>query len=1262
MKSFLESQNYVLDEVLGIWSRLNYESISYSDGADIESLLHTKVEAVTDLRVLSEEIRKLCMDWESNYHLSAERVNILRPFSHHLVGSILEIGAGCGAITRFLGECGGQVLALEGSKRRAGIARSRTRDLDNVTVVAESFENLSTDIRFDVITLIGVLEYANKFTSGSGNRYISMLEQARRLLKPEGILIVAIENQFGLKYFAGAREDHYGLPMMGVEDYHCEEHARTFGRSELDKLLEYSGFTHREFYAAFPDYKFASSVISHSGLHADDFNAGSICAQSVRLDMQLPEFCHFSPELVWPGLSRNNLAMDLANSFVVIASPIGRSTLDDVMAFHYSTNRLEKYCKETRFTRLRDSSINVDRRMLNNGLMIVDGSPLLFECQPNELYVKGELLSQKLQKIVISNNWGYHEIAAFINEYFTCIKEIAVNEGYVVEGSNIDYLLPGSFFDAIPQNIIIDDNGNPHLIDREWISISNIRSAHLVFRMLLGLIGSLTRFGFPIGGERLTRRKFIEEAMDSAGFRLTNADMAYFVHFEAEVQSQIMGRLHDEYDWSPDVLLPMLNSASELIDRGRYITRLEGHIADFNLVNRSITDELCSLHEVIKTKEEDNNNLVNNIEENIRKISDINHAMDFLRNELENVILVKEDQEARINQLNENIAYLNKVSFELERVSKDYAKLVSSRSWLITKPLRFLFRVVRGEFSAAFSALFNLEAYRRLTRVRNAAAYILRGDISGFRQRLYFYRKDTAVVVAQQKLTRSKTMRWGIITTGHTLFVSHLLADQLRSLSWDAEILINIPDEFDHDLYIVLCPHAFDRLPPGERRIVFQMEQSISSRWFTDDYIKLLESSLAVLDYSLVNIENLVKKGIIYPHVYYIPIGASSAYGGNSLVCNKKHDVLFYGDSLSSPRRRKMLEALSKSYSVTIVGETFGQDMIDILNQARVIVNIHYYENALLETPRIQECLSLGLTVVSESSQDQSDYPEICDAVIFFEEGSIKNMIDSVGLALDLPNLPVEKSVQNSNARFSFMFSRFLISMGFLPASHIINVRPNLPAGVDMFALSLPETIGRRRVFNSVCPPGCVVFDGIRRRPGWIGCGLSYAVLARHALKQGLKTITVMEDDVILPDDFTSSYELIKSYLDIRGGGWDIFSGVIAHLHSDTKIINVEEFGGRTFVTIDKMTSTVFNIYNQKALALLTQWDPEYSDAEKNTIDRYLESQKNLRVVVMLPFFVGHREEVYSTLWGFQNSRYLDLISESEEALKSMVDSYEFVD
>ncbi len=80
------------------------------------------------------------------------------------------------------------------------------------------------------------------------------------------------------------------------------------------------------------------------------------------------------------------------------------------------------------------------------------------------------------------------------------------------------------------------------------------------------------------------------------------------------------------------------------------------------------------------------------------------------------------------------------------------------------------------------------------------------------------------------------------------------------------------------------------------------------------------------------------------------------------------------------------------------------------------------------------------------------------------------------------------------------------------------------------------------------------------------------------------------------------------------------FAGIIAHLHDDTRIIDVREIDGIEYVYIDKMTSMVMNIYSRSGMALIAQWDETNIDAETNTIDRYVESAQDLVVVTTVPF------------------------------------------
>lgn len=198
IRDALTAAGYSHDRKTGVWTRIGYVGLAYSDGDDEERRIASIVGAAEDCSVLSDELRAHCTDWVQTYHLSAARANILRPFEHALGGDVLEIGAGCGAVTRYLGEAGGRVLALEGSVRRAAIARTRTRDLDNVTVVAEAFSEFRAEAKFDVVTLVGVLEYANRFET-AGSPALAVLQRVRSWLKPGGLLLIAIENQLGLK-------------------------------------------------------------------------------------------------------------------------------------------------------------------------------------------------------------------------------------------------------------------------------------------------------------------------------------------------------------------------------------------------------------------------------------------------------------------------------------------------------------------------------------------------------------------------------------------------------------------------------------------------------------------------------------------------------------------------------------------------------------------------------------------------------------------------------------------------------------------------------------------------------------------------------------------------------------------------------------------------------------------------------------------------------------------------------------------------------
>src|SRR5579872_6575487 len=88
----------------------------------------------TDVSDGSDQLVTHSTSWPALYHLSPERPNVLRVFSTLIGGTVLEIGAECGAVTRFLGENSQTVVSIETDPLCASIARKRCRGLRNVSI------------------------------------------------------------------------------------------------------------------------------------------------------------------------------------------------------------------------------------------------------------------------------------------------------------------------------------------------------------------------------------------------------------------------------------------------------------------------------------------------------------------------------------------------------------------------------------------------------------------------------------------------------------------------------------------------------------------------------------------------------------------------------------------------------------------------------------------------------------------------------------------------------------------------------------------------------------------------------------------------------------------------------------------------------------------------------------------------------------------------------------------------------------------------
>lgn len=203
--------------------------------------------------------------WPILYHLSKNRENILSSFKFNNTEHVLEIGSGCGAITGILSKNAKNVDCIEISKKRSLINAYRNKLRDNITIYVGNFNDVILTKKYDVITLIGVFEYAIGYIE-SDDPYRDFLKKINSMLNDNGVLYIAIENKFGLKYFAGCREDHTGKVFDSIEGYINTNHVKTFAYDEILSMLKQSGFLNNRFYFPFPDYKLPIQIFSEKYL------------------------------------------------------------------------------------------------------------------------------------------------------------------------------------------------------------------------------------------------------------------------------------------------------------------------------------------------------------------------------------------------------------------------------------------------------------------------------------------------------------------------------------------------------------------------------------------------------------------------------------------------------------------------------------------------------------------------------------------------------------------------------------------------------------------------------------------------------------------------------------------------------------------------------------------------------------------------------------------------------------------------------------
>lgn len=282
-----------------------------------------------------------------------------------------------------------------------------------------------------------------------------------------------------------------------------------------------------------------------------------------------------------------------------------------------------------------------------------------------------------------------------------------------------------------------------------------------------------------------------------------------------------------------------------------------------------------------------------------------------------------------------------------------------------------------------------------------------------------------------------------IVTPPAMLYISNILLNIFENQMMYKCIIINHDElyfyikKYEENINCIfliyclfLCINEFPILPIN-RYIIYNLEQhtnnTLNNNYYNikDDIYKLYKNSLFNLDYCYHNINFLKKQNI---EVNYLPVPISNKTLNYKKSFIKKYDIVFIG-SLNK-RRKNILDLLKKKYKIYIINNKHNEELIDIYKKSKILLNIHYYDDAIFERCRINEALYNNMYIISEKSNNNdvnihNNYNKIVKFINIIEGNNIKELCNVIDKTLKYKNKYFIKNSKIINSKIKYLHNKF---------------------------------------------------------------------------------------------------------------------------------------------------------------------------------------------------------------------------------------------
>lgn len=217
----------------------------------------------------------------------------------------------------------------------------------------------------------------------------------------------------------------------------------------------------------------------------------------------------------------------------------------------------------------------------------------------------------------------------------------------------------------------------------------------------------------------------------------------------------------------------------------------------------------------------------------------------------------------------------------------------------------------------------------------------------------------------------------------------------LRDLNFDVQLTDKLTKNND-DIFIIFGANDFLEFLP-EKYIIYQLEQTNiyengKKKNLPEKYIHIMRNAIQIWDYSSENIKCLDKTYNL-KNLKYVPILYSPAFQTIQNInekYNKPIDILFIG--ALNKRRESILNKLkmNKNLIIEVGNYNIWDEKRDYLvEKSKIILNIHFSENSILETARISYLIANRSFVISENGRDKKLRKQFDSMMIFSQYNNL---------------------------------------------------------------------------------------------------------------------------------------------------------------------------------------------------------------------------------------------------------------------------------